>query len=406
LLGISAPVLAESEPWIIDFGLMNYNEKDRNTGLELIVKGTRETADGGSLMLKADLDVITGATPNGASSSNVPQTFTQASGVGSYTVAANELPADDTHMDTRLGLKAAVIDPISQTLTTDYNALISMEFDYLAFAAAGGLSWDFDRKNTTLITGINLEYNLVHPVGNIPKPLATLQAPGEQQPRGVSSKSKTGREFSIGLNQIIDRTSLAQIRFTSSHFFGYLNDGYKLLSIIDNENPASLGTTERYIFENRPDSRRMKSLFLAYKKAYKSGILDVSYRFYDDSWDIKSHTLDLTYKFKLENRFFIKPKFRIYKQDAAFFYHHSLPSNEALPNFASADSRLAEFDAYTVSFEYGKNLSFGRKHSVAVEYYTQQGESNPNDAIGLQRQQDLYPTLETLTLKYIYSIKW
>lgn len=307
LLGISTPLEAQSEPWIIDLGVMNYIEQDRNTGIELIARGSRNLADGSVLSLSSELDVITGATPNGATSSNVPQTFTMSSGVGTYTVDTNELPADDTHMDTRLAVKAGLLEPISTSLKADYNAHISMEFDYLSFGAGGNLLWDLNNRNTTLVAGINLEYNRVHPVGNTPIPLATMQPAGQQQPRGVSSVSKRGEEFTLGLNQVIDRYSLFQIRLTTSHFSGYLTDPYKLLSVVDDVNPATLGTTLRYVFEGRPRSRSMNSLYLAYKKRYDPGILDVSYRFYDDNWDVRSHTVDVAFRFNLQNRYFIRP---------------------------------------------------------------------------------------------------
>ena len=406
LLGISSPVLAESEPWLIDIGVMNFNEQDRNTGLELIVKGTRGKQDGGSISIAAELDVITGATPNGASSSNVPQVFTMASGVDSYTVEANELPADDTHMDTRLGLETEISDPLTENLTADYSVLISMEFDYLAFAVGGALSWDLNQKNTTLVTGVNFEYNRVHPVGNTPIPFAQMQPVGQQQPRDVSAKTKKGEEFSLGLNQIIDETSLAQIRLTTSHFSGYLNDGYKVLSVVNSENLSALGQTQAYLFESRPASRTMKSLYVAYKKSWKPGIFDASYRVFDDNWGIHSDTLDVAFKFKLADHYFVRPNVRLYQQDSAFFYRHSLKSGEPLPDFASADSRLAAFDATTLGVELGKDLAIGRKQSLTIEYYTQQGDSHPQNAIGLQRQQDLYPTLKTWVIKYVYAFKW
>jgi hypothetical protein len=406
LLGVSQSAVSASEPWIIDLGVMNYIEQDRNTGLEFIGKGTRELQDGGSLSLAAELDVITGATPNGATSSNVPQTFTMSSGVGSYSVNANELPADDTHMDTRLALKAGIVDPVSERLTADYNALISMEFDYLAFAAGGNLAFDFNQKNTTMTAGINLEYNRVHPVGNTPIPFAAMQPAGQFQPRGVSSKRKTGEEFSLGLTQVIDQTSLAQIRLTTSHFSGYLTDPYKMLSLVDDQNLTTLGATQAYLFENRPDSRRMNSLYLAYKKSFSAGVLDLSVRLYDDDWDVQSQTFDIAYKYRRSDHYFVRPAIRLYKQDAASFYRHSLRSSEALPLYASADDRLAEFNATTLGIEFGKDLAFDRKQSFTIEYYTQQGDSSPQDAIGLQQQQDLYPGLKTLIFKYVYSLKW
>ncbi len=385
---------------------MNFNEQARNTGLEFVAKASRNTSDGGNLTLGAEIDVITGATPNGASSTDIPQTFTMSSGAGSYSVNANELPADDTHMDTRLDLHFERETPLSQDISASYNGLISMEFDYLAFAAGGSLAWDFNKKNTTLISAINLEYNRVHPVGNIPIPMASMQPAGSPQPRGVAADSKIGEEFSIGINQIIDRHSLAQIRLTSSHFRGYLNDPYKLLSVIDDENSATLGRTLGYVFENRPDTRSMQSVYLAYRRNFDSDVLDLGYRRYEDSWEVTSDTLELAYRFSMAGRYYLRPSLRLYSQHEAEFYAHSLRNSQALPQYASADLRLADFDARTIGIELGKTYAHEGKQSLALEYYTQQGDSHPSDAVGLQQAQDLYPTLKTWVIKYSYTYQW
>ena len=406
LLGMSSPLSAQSEPWLIDVGVMNFNEQDRNTGLELMLKGTRATDEGGSISIAAEIDVITGATPNGASSSDVPQVFTMASGVGHYTVSANELPADDTHMDTRLALKTAINDPINNDLTADYNAQISMEFDYLSFAGGGALSWDLNKQNTTLSAGLNAEYNRVHPVGNTTIPFAAMQPAGQPPVRGVSAKSKIGQELSLGVSQVIDRSSLFQLRLTTSHFRGYMTDSYKILSVVENEGSATPGRTVAYLYEKRPASRIMNSLYLAYKKSYQPGILDVSYRLFDDDWDIRSHTADVSFKFKREKNYFVRPSLRLYQQSAAYFYRHSLVAGEPLPAFASAELRLGKFNATTIGLELGRDLGIGRKQSLSLEYYTQQGDSHPNDAIGLQRQQDLFPTLRSWVIRYVLAFKW
>jgi hypothetical protein len=406
LLGLSNTSLAQSEPWLVELGVMNFNEQDRNTGLEFIANARRETEDGGNISIGADIDVITGATPNGATTSNTPQTFTMSSGVGSYTVDANELPADDTHMDTRLDLHVERDTPLSQDLNATYNGLISMEFDYLSFSAGGSLAWDFNKKNTTLITAINLEYNRVHPVGSIPVPLASMQAAGLHQPRDVAADSKIGEEFSIGINQILDRNSLAQVRLTSSHFRGYLNDPYKFLSVVDDQNGASLGHTVDYVYENRPDTRLMNSIYLAYRRNFDRGILDLAYRLYRDSWQVHSNTLDLAFRLDLANRYFVRPSIRLYQQDKAEFYRHSLTSSENLPEYASADFRLANFNARTLGIEIGKTYPDQGKQGLALEYYTQWGDSHPTGSVGLQQSQDLYPSLKTLIVKYSYTYQW
>jgi hypothetical protein len=253
---------------------------------------------------------------------------------------------------------------------------------------------------------VNLEYDDVHPVGNSPDEFATMAEPGQLQPRNIASLYKHGGEISLGINQVIDRYSLFQVRLNHSRFAGYLTDPYKVLSVIEDMDPATLGLTLGYLYEKRPRQREMDSVYLAYKRSFGSGVLDLGYRLYEDDWDVRSHTLELGYQFRLEGNKFIRPGLRYYQQDAAYFYRHSLPASEDLPAYASADDRLAEFNAYTVGIEFGKQLLSDRKQSLTIEYYTQQGDGSPPDAIGLQRQQDLYPGLKTLIIKYVYSLQW
>lgn len=389
------------EPWLMNVGVANYIEQDRNTGLELIINGSRAVEED-RIDLKFELDVITGATPNGATASNVPQSFTMSSGVGSYDVKANELPADDTHMDTRLGVSALYSDRINSNFSLDYHSFISMEFDYLSFGAGVDAKYDLNQHDTSLLFGINFEYNRVHPVGNIPIAFGVMQPPGQPQPRGEAGTSKRVNGFMLGINQIINPQSLFQIKYSDAEASGYLTDPYKILSLIE----APTGNTQSYLFENRPTHRQIQSIYTAYKLFLTGDVLDLSYRYYWDEWDLRSNTINLRYRKRLADQHFVQPRVRYYTQTAANFFTHSLADNEPLPDFASADFRLAEFDAYTLGFKYGKVSGENEEHSITIEYYTQQGNSHPADAIGLQKQQDLFPTLHTLVLFYNYDFKW
>ncbi len=391
----------ESQPWSMNIGVGNYIERDRNTGVEVIINGSR-AMDEDSLSLIAEFDVITGATPNGATASNVPQTFTQSSGEGTYTTKANDLPADDTHMDTRLGLSMLYNDVINSNFSLDYRSHLSMEFDYLSVGAGIGLKRDFNQHNTSVLLDFNYEFNNVHPVGNIPVPFASMQPPEQIQPRGEASTTKEVRGYSFGINQVINQQSLIQFKYANAKATGYLTDPYKLLSIIE----QSTGNTLDYIFENRPDRRNIQSIYTAYKLYLSGDVLDLSYRYYWDDWEIRSNTFDIRYRKQLSDNHFLQPHLRYYTQTEAEFFAHSLPDSPSRPSFASADFRLAEFDAYTLGFKYGKQTGENKEHSISIEYYTQLGESHPSDAIGLQKQQDLFPTLHTLILFYNYVFKW
>lgn len=391
----------QTEPWAISIGAGNYIEKDRNTGIEVILNASRPVEED-RLNLRVELDVITGATPNGATASNVPQTFTMASGVGTYSVGANELPADDTHMDTRLGIATVYNDRFESDFAMSYRGHLSMEWDYFSLGAGIDFVQEFNQRNTSIILGLDYEYNRVHPVGNIPIPFASMQPPGAQQPRGEASVTKKVRGASFGFTQILNPRSLLQVKYSYAKADGYLTDPYKLLSVI--ESPT--GSTVDYLYENRPGQRTMESIYTAYKQYIEGDVLDLSYRHYWDEWDIRSDTVEIRYHRQLLDDRFLQPSFRFYSQTAASFFRHSLPEIEALPRYASADFRLAAFDAYTIGMKFGKRVGDFKEHSLNLEYYTQIGNSYPDDAIGLQKEQDLFPTLHTLVLFYNYSFLW
>ena len=66
---------------------------------------------------------------------------------------------------------------------------------------------------------------------------------------------------------------------------------------------------------------------------------------------------------------------------------------QPLPDFASADLRLDSLDAVTFGLRVGFTLRDGSELVVRAEYYSQTGDSHPQDAVGAQRAYDLYPTL-------------
>jgi len=406
LLGLSSAPEAAAEPWDIDLGLMNYIEQDRNTGLEFLLHARRGLSGGDEVSLGVEIDTLTGATPNGATATNVVQTFTRASGDGSYRVDADELPTDDTHMDTRLAVEAGYRDQYTSDLSIGYEGHISMEFDYLSFGLGNDYSWDLNRRNTSLYLGFHGEYNRVHPVGNIPLPLAPMTPAGSLQNRRESADTRTAAEISLGLIQVIDARSLFQLRYTRSHFGGYLTDPYKLLSVIDDENPANLGATLEYRYENRPESRDLDTLYFAYKREIGNDLLDLSLRLSRDDWGITASALDLRYRYRLAGKDYLQPHLRLYRQQEADFFRYNLVISESLPEHASADTRLATFDAVTIGLKYGFAADGEGMHSLAAEFYTQLGDSHPDEAVGLQRDQDLFPTLKTLVVRYLFSSRW
>ena len=166
--------------------------------------------------------------------------------------------------------------------------------------------------------------------------------------------------------------------------------------------PGVEGPSHEYRFESRPDERTKHSLFTQAKYFMNGKVLDVSYRYMTDDWEIDSHTLDTRFRWPLSDTRFLEPHVRYYSQSAAEFYRVALVDGETPPAFASADYRLGDFDAITLGMKYGWQTGRGSDMSVRLEYYMQDGEPPAEQVIGNQADRDLYPDLDAVILQFSY----
>lgn len=184
-----------------------------------------------------------------------------------------------------------------------------------------------------------------------------------------------------------------------------MNDPYKIVSVLDPitgdpiarlPTPGIEGPSHEYLFESRPGDRTKHSLF-AQAKCYVNGrILDASYRYMTDDWDIDSHTPDLRYRWPLGERHFLEPHVRYYTQSEAEFYRTSIAGGTALPTHAPADYRLGNFDAITIGFKYGWKTEAGNQWSARLAFYSADGSVPGNLLLGNQAGRELYPDLDAV----------
>ena len=266
---------------------------------------------------------------------------------------------------------------------------------------------DINQRNTTLSAGVSIEYDRIRPVGGFPDPLTPMRSNSQVQNKTEDTDTKVIGELLFGITQVIDKYTLAQFNYGVGISDGYHTDPYKVISMVDSADGSAIpinGLTGTYLFENRPSSRQKQSLFSRLKKYVKGNIVDVSYRYMWDDWEVASHTLDFKVRFNRREPWFIEPHFRYYDQQAAEFYRHSITDAEAqnLPEHLSADYRLADMTAMTLGVKIGWTTFDGNQHSIRVERYLQEGDSTPSDAVGLQQNLDLYPMVEAYILQYNY----
>lgn len=414
LLGGVAPaaVQAEEDPaWEFNTALLYYGEdNDRVQDLSLNILANRNFVDDRVLTLGLSVDALTGATPNGAIQQAVPQTFTQPSGNAVFTTPANTLPIDDTFRDTRVALNANWQQPLGRLYQFNIGASASKEFDYTHVGVSAKIARDFNQRNTTISAGVAFAQDSLDPEGGTPIPLTPMLDVGDLSNR-TGSESKDVVDIVLGVTQVLSRNLITQVNYSFSDSSGYLTDPYKILSVVDGTTgdtvprtppPGVEGPSHEFLFESRPDSRTKHSLYGQMKYYMNGKVLDASYRYMTDDWDIDSHTVDLRYRWPIGAASYLEPHLRFYTQTEAEFYRTSLVDGQALPAYASNDYRLGNFDAITAGLKYGWKSRGGNDLSVRVELYQQRGDIPAGNLIGNQVGLVSYPDLDAIIVQFSY----
>ena len=274
---------------------------------------------------------------------------------------------------------------------------MSDEDDFFSATVDASIAHDFNEKNTTLSFGLVNEFDSLHPIGNAPVPgsdYALLEKTG-------GGKTKDGVGALLGITQVMTRLWLTEFNLSVDRFKGYLNDPYKITSIID-----SAGNTTGYEFESRPDQRTRKSAYWENRVAWTSQLSTaLSLRYMSDDWGVRSDTAQLHLRWSWSNRErYIEPTFRWYRQTAANFYTpFILDTATPTTRFESADYRLGAFHALTYGVKYAQKLPGlgGRaesEFSVRAEYYQQTFDERTPVPAGLQGL-DLYPGLKAILVQ-------
>lgn len=414
LLGGPAPTPVHAEEdrsWDFNTALLYYGEdNNRVEDASLSVLATRNFLDDRSLTMGLTVDTLTGATPSGAIRQSVPQTLTSPSGNAVYTVGADTNPLDDTFLDTRVALSANWQQPLGDLYKLNVGFSASDEYDYTHIGANGRISRDFNQRNTTLSAGLSVASDSIDPVGGAPLGLSSMLDVGDISNR-TGDMDKDVIDVVFGITQVVSRNLLLQANYSYSDSSGYLNDPYKILSVVDSITgdtlartppPGVAGPSHEFVFEGRPDSRTKHSLFGQAKYYWNSKVLDASYRFMTDDWEIDSHTIDLRLRWPLGSEKYLEPHLRFYTQSEAEFYRVSLVDGAPLPAFASSDYRLGDFDAITAGLKFGWKTHGGNDMSVRLELYQQRGDIPGNLVFGNQVGNVTYPDLDAVIAQFSY----
>jgi hypothetical protein len=418
--GARAVAADKGAGWDIDSALLYYSESDgRVRDASLAVDAKHDFGGERLLDLSLHVDSLTGASPSGAIPADGPQTFTSPSGRKTYDTPAGEVPLDSSFHDTRFALDAGWSQSFARLYKFNAGLGFSNEFDYQHIGGNLGLSRDFDRRNTTLSAALAYGRDTIKPVGGVPVALGAMPDATEDDDdvvpgRLTGSDSKTVLDVLLGVTQVLGRYSLLRVNFSYSDSSGYLTDPYKLLSVVDpvtgelvarTPAPGSEGPLGTYRFEKRPDSRRRESLYTEFRHDFTGKVLQLSYRYATDDWEVDSHTLETRFRWPLGESNYLEPHLRYYRQSAASFYRYSLANTGPLPEFASADARLGELDSMTFGVKFGHRTPGGNEWNARLEFYRQTGSVPTDQLIGSQVGNAQLPDFNAVIVQVGYRFK-
>jgi hypothetical protein len=220
----------------------------------------------------------------------------------------------------------------------------SKESDYTSNAVSAAARFSSDNQNTTLNIGVGLTRDLNNPNNQL-----------------VHDAHKGTHEYQVGLTQALSSRDLVQINYTRSVEDGYLNDPYKS-------------------YDNRPDRRAANVLQTRWNHWLDGTALKLGYRYYGDTFGIRSHTFDLALAVPTEDdgRSTFTPSLRYYTQSAASFYVNPDPGSASYPapqdqsGFYSLDQRLSAYGAISVGAKYDWAVDSNWSMDAKLDVYRQQ----------------------------------
>lgn len=382
--GVAADI---DNPWRVEMGAMHYTEEDRITVNEGTARIRRQIDDDTFVKVRTGYDSVSGSSPTGAVKI---QSTSSASGTA-YLAEFNA-----TRISIGADVEAAIRDRLRVTLSADH----STQATYNSTGVGATLAQDLNQRNTTLVGGVGYSYDRIEPETGIHYGLASTADTNIRR----TSEEKEQLDIQLGITQVLARGTLAQINYIYGHAVGYMSNPYKIISVV-NESSGSTGDYDP-LYEKRPRIRDSNIIYAQLNQSLGNHVAYFSYRYFQDDWGINAHTMDIRYRHTLSEHAFIQPHVRYYSQSAADFYRSMLTNTEVanLPQYASADYRLAEFTTTTVGVKFGYRPQVGGELSARFEVIRQSGEQRPWDAVGIQQDEGVFPTLDAVMVSIAYTV--
>ncbi len=263
--------------------------------------------------------------------------------------------------------------------TISLNGMYSTEHDYSSKTFAANISLPFAKKNTIFQAGFAGNWDKVFP-----------------QTR-TWTKDRNTQSINLGISQILSKNLIGQIDFTFMNVEGFMLDGYQVVRLIN-------GYTLKVLEPNTPDKRIRKAFGGRFNYGLtKKSTLQLGYRYYWDTWDINSHTIEAGFKSHITENINLLIDLRQYFQTKAYFFK---PEYTVPETFMAVDSKMNSGYTNDVSvglnFSGSKNINFPLLNSENTMLITKLGfyHRHTDSPDWFSRMNDLYAYLITIGFKY------
>jgi len=265
----------------------------------------------------------------------------------------------------------------------------STEADFNSTFGSSNINWEFNDKLSAISLGYSLTSNDITRSGG-------GHGTGHHSSFGEElEETSTFNSFTGGFSQVLSKNTLLQLNGGYTSQRGYLANPYKFVYIrgeITAEEYYDLGENKTPdnadwadytdmevvgvdIFrEVRPRDR--DQWFFATQLNQHIPALDASvhfnYRYYKDSWKIRSHTFELDWYQSLPFGMTVTPSVRYYSQSSAEFFAPYFLAPRADGHYSS-DYRLSSYGKLSSGLSISKQFSKGVRLDTGFEYYIHKG---------------------------------
>lgn len=199
----------------------------------------------------------------------------------------------------------------------------STENDYKSFSPSISGSWDFAERNTTLSWAGSWFFDKMTPYGEWGR---------------LGGGEKRVQSYSVGLTQTFTPLTLGGITVNGIRTTGYIGHPYNPVTTMDSG----------LIAEALPEAKNALAVSVQAVQGWmlheKLGSVNIEYRNYRDSWDLRSNTLTLQLSQHVLDATVVRLQGRYYTQVGAWFAQTDLYQGREV--YRTADIRFHRFDSY------------------------------------------------------------